>query len=186
MVRGLCIVPCRGIRSGVGALPLPPALTRLENSEDTKTARDWLARFRAASIPKDLVELSFSRSSGPGGQQNVNKVNTKATLRCSPDAPWVPLWARDALRRSPAYAASSQSILITSTVHRSQARNIDDCLSKLHSLIVTASAGGIRSEPSAEQTERVRGLERAEKARRRQQKDYRSQVKRNRTSRDGE
>jgi len=34
------------------------------------------------NIPANEYELSFSRSSGPGGQ-NVNKLNTKATIRFS-------------------------------------------------------------------------------------------------------
>ena len=37
---------------------------------DKQTVRAWIA---------NKAEISFSRSSGPGGQ-NVNKVNTKATL----------------------------------------------------------------------------------------------------------
>lgn len=34
------------------------------------------------------------------GQQNVNKVNTKATVRCALDSTWIPSWARDALQQS--------------------------------------------------------------------------------------
>jgi peptidyl-tRNA hydrolase ICT1 len=32
--------------------------------------------------------------------QNVNKVNTKATVRCQIDAKWIPPWARAELRKS--------------------------------------------------------------------------------------
>ena len=32
--------------------------------------------------------------------QNVNKVNTKATVRCSVQSRWIPAWAREALKRS--------------------------------------------------------------------------------------
>ena len=35
-------------------------------------ARKWLARLDSDTIPRNLCEISFSRSSGPGGQ-NVNK-----------------------------------------------------------------------------------------------------------------
>jgi hypothetical protein len=49
-------------------LPSPPVLHSLETPEDMNQARDWIARFRSETIPKALVELSFSRSSGPGGQ----------------------------------------------------------------------------------------------------------------------
>lgn len=49
-------------------LPKPPAVLFLA-PEHEKEARAWLTSFRtAAAVPKDLVELSFSRSSGPGGQ----------------------------------------------------------------------------------------------------------------------
>jgi hypothetical protein len=39
---------------------------------EIQIARDWLAGFGPESIPKQICDLSFSRSSGPGGQ-NVNK-----------------------------------------------------------------------------------------------------------------
>jgi hypothetical protein len=33
-------------------------------------------------------------------KQNVNKVNTKATVRCALDSTWIPSWARDGIRDS--------------------------------------------------------------------------------------
>jgi len=55
-----------GIASG---LPKPPKLSGLVTEEDNVDASAWVAQFGAAGkIPKELVELSFSRSSGPGGQ----------------------------------------------------------------------------------------------------------------------
>ena len=42
------------------------------NEEELQAARTWLDRLHAETIPKSIGELSFSRSSGPGGQ-NVNK-----------------------------------------------------------------------------------------------------------------
>ena len=48
------------------------------SEEDHRDARTWLARFNAKTIPKDLFELTFSRSSGPGGQ-NVNKYAIKTS-----------------------------------------------------------------------------------------------------------
>lgn len=39
---------------------------------ELKAARQWLSRLDPDTIPRDLCDVSFSRSSGPGGQ-NVNK-----------------------------------------------------------------------------------------------------------------
>lgn len=46
-------------------------------SDDLRAARSWLQGLHADAIPlKSIGELSFSRSSGPGGQ-NVNKYDTR-------------------------------------------------------------------------------------------------------------
>lgn len=42
------------------------------DEEKLQVARKWLDKLHAETIPKTIGELSFSRSSGPGGQ-NVNK-----------------------------------------------------------------------------------------------------------------
>jgi peptidyl-tRNA hydrolase ICT1 len=44
----------------------------ISSEEDIQAARKWLEKLHAETIPKNIGELSFSRSSGPGGQ-NVNK-----------------------------------------------------------------------------------------------------------------
>ena len=43
-----------------------------EAEKEHREARAWLARFNVNSIPKGICDISFSRASGPGGQ-NVNK-----------------------------------------------------------------------------------------------------------------
>ena len=54
------------------------------------TADTRSGRSNSISIPYDKLEISFARSSGPGGQ-NVNKVNTKAELRFNViAADWLP------------------------------------------------------------------------------------------------
>ncbi|EPQ54038.1 hypothetical protein GLOTRDRAFT_44314 [Gloeophyllum trabeum ATCC 11539] len=147
-------------------------------------ARQWLEQFKQQTIPRSMVELSFARSSGPGGQ-NVNKVNTKASVRCSIKESWIPPWAQRALRASPHYVPSSDTILVTSTVHRSQSQNVEDCLSKLHAIIVDAAIKEIKTEPSEAQKARVRQLEAAENRRRREQKMHLKTKKQSRSARGG-
>lgn len=50
------------------ALPTPPPLSVLITSKDVAAARDWLKSFGECSIPRAAVDITFSRSSGPGGQ----------------------------------------------------------------------------------------------------------------------
>ncbi|KAH7884785.1 RF-1 domain-containing protein [Phlebopus sp. FC_14] len=188
----LCLVPARLSRyfilhsifqrsRAVHSLPQPPSRASLQPEDETE-ARAWLSNFKAAAtIPKHLAELSFSRSSGPGGQ-NVNKVSTKVTARCRVDASWIPLWARESLMRSPFYVKSSHSLLITSSASRSQALNVDDALSKLHNLVAESAAKHIVNSPTEEQRKRVAEFKKKDDIRRRAQKDKRSSIKKSRSN----
>ena len=53
------------------SLPVPPTLSSLETRADTAGAREWLNAFKNATIHRNLVDLRFARSSGPGGQVRV-------------------------------------------------------------------------------------------------------------------
>ena len=88
------------------------------------------------SVPLKEFEFSFSRSSGPGGQ-NVNKVNTKATLH------WKVLRNRSLPEGVKSRFAekyrnrinSEGQLVLTSQRFRDQGRNVGDCLSKLRTMI---------------------------------------------------
>lgn len=91
-------------------------------------------------IPRQELRFSFVRSSGPGGQ-NVNKVSSKAVLRWSakatvalPEAVHARLLQQCARRLT-----DRGELVITSQRYRDQGRNIEDCLEKLRSLIVSAA-----------------------------------------------
>jgi peptidyl-tRNA hydrolase ICT1 len=94
----------------------------------------------APDIPYDQLTISFSRSSGPGGQ-NVNKVNTKAEVRFDLHrATWMAPDAR--ARFEVAYAAAitkSGEVVITSQRYRTQKANLEDCMEKLRDMVERAS-----------------------------------------------
>lgn len=73
----------------------------------------------AVAIPMDKIQLSFVRSSGPGGQ-NVNKLNTKAELRFNvDDAGWIPADMRMRFAEQQATKINKErELIITSQEHR--------------------------------------------------------------------
>ena len=91
------------------------------------------------AIPLDEFSFEFARSGGPGGQ-NVNKVNSKATLRWKPaESPSLPPLARDRLVRSVASKLTREGeLLLTSQLTRDQGRNVADCLAKVRQLVLVA------------------------------------------------
>lgn len=88
-------------------------------------------------IPLAEFRFTFSRSGGPGGQ-NVNKVNSKATLRWqvrgSPSLP-VDLQVRVASRYRRRMTEHGE-LLVTSQRFRDAGRNSADCLDRLRQLLV--------------------------------------------------
>lgn len=56
-----------------------------QNEHDLSQARSWLSRFTVSSIPPAICDFSFSRSSGPGGQ-NVNKSEPRSLFNLRANA----------------------------------------------------------------------------------------------------
>ena len=97
-------------------------------------------------IPLREFHFSFSRSSGPGGQ-NVNKLNTKALLR------WSVAGSRSLsegvrrrlLAKYRRRITSQGDLLVTSQRFRDAGRNVADCLEKLRNMLAeVATAPKVR------------------------------------------
>lgn len=91
-------------------------------------------------IPPSEFEFTFTRSSGPGGQ-NVNKVNSKAVLRWNPTtSPSLPPAVRDRfLSHYRSRLTNDGELIISSERYRDQPKNIDDCLEKLRAMLFTVA-----------------------------------------------
>ncbi len=87
-------------------------------------------------IPYSEFNFTFSRSSGPGGQ-NINKVNSKVTLNWNiKESESCPEEVKSRFKQSyPHLLTKNEEIIISSQKYRSQQANIDDCIQKIHSLI---------------------------------------------------
>ena len=86
-------------------------------------------------IPLGELVFTFARSSGPGGQ-NVNKVNSKATLHWPISSASLP----DDVRARFVAAFGGQinkqgELVLQSQRFRDQERNIEDCLEKLRGML---------------------------------------------------
>ncbi|XP_038591364.1 peptidyl-tRNA hydrolase ICT1, mitochondrial isoform X1 [Micropterus salmoides] len=91
-------------------------------------------------IPVDRLTVSYSRSSGPGGQ-HVNKVSTKAEVRFHVQtADWIPEDVRQKVfEKNKNRINKAGELLVTSELSRSQQRNLSDCIQKISAIIAEAS-----------------------------------------------
>uniref|UniRef100_A0A3B4BAY7 Large ribosomal subunit protein mL62 n=1 Tax=Periophthalmus magnuspinnatus TaxID=409849 RepID=A0A3B4BAY7_9GOBI len=120
--------------------------------------------------PHERLTVSYSRSSGPGGQ-HVNKVNTKAEVRFHVQtADWIPEDVRQKiLEKNKNRINKSGELLVTSEVSRSQHRNLNCCIQKISDIIAEATEKTY--EPTAEDVAlREARLEKRNKERLKQKK----------------
>ncbi len=87
------------------------------------------------SIPPQAIETSAIRASGPGGQ-SVNKTNSAVQLRCDLNSFHIPeTYRRRIARFRDGRIKEEGVVVIKAQNHRSQARNRDDALLRLQSLL---------------------------------------------------
>ena len=91
------------------------------------------------AIPLSEIEITYARSSGPGGQ-NVNKVSSKARLR------WNLVGGRldpEVVERFktlyPSWVTESGEVVVSSKISRDAPKNRAACLEKLRAAILKAS-----------------------------------------------
>ncbi|KAK2536875.1 large ribosomal subunit protein mL62 [Columba livia] len=91
-------------------------------------------------IPLARLSVSYSRSSGPGGQ-HVNKVNTKAEVRFHlASADWIPEATREkmaSMHRNKINRAGE--LIVSSEESRYQMRNLAICLEKIRTMVTEAT-----------------------------------------------
>lgn len=125
---------------------------------------------KSIHVPMREFRFSYARSQGPGGQ-NVNKVNSKATLRwaVAKNESLPPAVRYRFLSKYSNRITKEGDLVLTSQRYRDQPRNVQDCLDKLRDLIFkvsTAPKARRKSKPT-----------KGSKVRRRKAKEANSQKK---------
>lgn len=104
-------------------------------------------------IPVDQLQISYMKSSGPGGQ-NVNKVNSKVEMRFHlQTATWIPEQVKNKLGENELGRITKDGhFVVRSEATRKQLMNQADCMDKIRHLIFKSQAD--LKEPSEEQIQK--------------------------------
>lgn len=100
-------------------------------------------------IPLREFNFSFARSGGPGGQ-NVNKVNTKATLRWNVNASEsLPAAVRERfIAKYGRRITDEGELVLQSQRFRDQGRNVADCIEKLREMLTLVAVTPKKRRPT--------------------------------------
>ncbi|KAL4704610.1 hypothetical protein ACJJTC_002867 [Scirpophaga incertulas] len=113
-------------------------------------------------VPINKLDITYSASSGPGGQ-NVNKVHTKVDLRFKlSDADWIHSDIRKKMMELHRTKLTKEGyLIIRSDTTRSQQLNLAECMQKLRRLIRDAEVTNRPPSPETEEKIRQRHLKAA-------------------------
>jgi ribosome-associated protein len=126
-------------------------------------------------IPQQEFVFTYSRSSGPGGQ-NVNKVNTKATLRWPVrQSPSLPDDVRQRFLECYRNRVTREGhFLLTSQRYRDAGRNMSDCLARLRQMLADVAESPTlrkRTRPTRASVHRRLGDKRRQAERKQRRRD---------------
>jgi peptidyl-tRNA hydrolase ICT1 len=146
---------------------------RLYSSALWDQLRKFKAEFTKQSIIQDDLVVTYSRSSGPGGQ-NVNKINSKVDIRFHvPSCRWIPNEVKVLLKTN-----KKEELIVQSDRYRTQQMNFSDCIDKIYQIV--QGSVDIPNETSEATKIRVKDLKEREKKKNIDDKKRRSATKSNR------
>jgi ribosome-associated protein len=103
---------------------------------------------RRLEIPSNEVEITAVRSAGAGGQ-NVNKVSSAIHLRFDIRASSLPeVWKERLLNLNDQRITKDGVIVIKAQEHRSQDKNREEALSRLHELVLKGTTVPKKRRPT--------------------------------------
>ncbi|CAI5757895.1 unnamed protein product [Candida verbasci] len=105
---------------------------------EIENAKKWLDSFDHSQIPQHVFKITFSRSSGPGGQK-VNKTSSKAQISLdsgewlSPNTSyWIPKPIQHQLKeKNLRYVTPKNGLLIQCDTERNREVNLENCFKRL-------------------------------------------------------